>query len=172
MKTRFLICTIAALALLTACKTTEANYRNAYDTVVAHQREKSGDPDTPELQSTGTAATRQVEIAQGITVPVTTVWLSVTKEADVTPVKDVRKYNVTVARFRQAFNARQMLGRLHNSGYPSALILKTNDAYYVATSTTASPDSAAAAMRAAEADTTMRLRPPFPYILIPAHLNR
>lgn len=163
---------LAALALLPACKTTEANYRAAYETTIAHQREKAGDTDTPALQPTGALTPRDVTVDGGITLPLATAWLSFIKEADVAPRDSVRLYNVAVARFRQIFNARQMLSRLRASGYPGALILKTRDAYFVATASTSSPDSALADLRHVEADSSISLREPYPFIIRPSHLTR
>lgn len=168
-----LIMAAAALtALLPSCKTNENNYREAYETVVAHQRDRQGDLDIPELKATGALAPRDMEIS-GVTLPVATTWLRNEGSGHlVTRLDSVERYNVVVARFRQSFNAGQMLDRLRRGNYPHALVLKTSDSYYVATSTTSIPDSAAARLKAVAADTTLRLKAPFPFILRPGHLAR
>ncbi|MBD5345625.1 MAG: hypothetical protein HDR92_00640 [Bacteroides sp.] len=160
-----------SLTLLCGCRTTESNYKNAYETVVAHQREKN-DSDVPGMTQSGTPLPKETEIAPGVTVPLLTAWISSAKENDVADRDTVKRYNVAVGRFRQAFNARQMLSRLRSSGYPEALVLKSTDCYFVATSTTAIPDSAINRLRRVEADSSLRLRAPYPFILRPGHLAR
>lgn len=161
----------AALLLTAGCKTTEANYRAAYETTIAHQNEKAAD-DGQGMVMAGTVKPLETEIAKGIIVPAYTAWLSPSKEADIASRDDIDKYSVVVARFRQAFNARQMRSRLQAGAYPGALIIKTGDAYFVATSTTQVPDSAAMALKAVEADSTLLLKDPYPFIFRPGHLVR
>lgn len=167
-----LIAALAALAI-SSCKTTEANYRSAYETTVAHQRERQGGLDTPELTATGALTPRPTEVSNGVTLPIATAWLRNEHNSNVTTRLDsVKRYNIVVARFRQSFNAGQMLSRLRRENYPEALVLKTADNYYVATSTTANPDTALARIRAVAADSSLRLKAPFPFILRPGHLAR
>ncbi len=176
MKRNILIRSLTALAILMttgACKTSEANYKAAYDTVVAHQREMNGDIDTPELQATGTSTPRLTEVSNGITLPLATEWLgSVTKEPDVTPMNEYKRYNIAVARFRQLFNARQMLQRLRASDYPGASILRSKDAYYVSTFSTNLPDSALTELGRVKTDTSLVIKSPYPFVLRPAQLAR
>ena len=173
MKTplRIIIPAATALLLLSGCKTTEANYKAAYETAAAHQRERTGNIDTPELTPRG-ALTPTPTAVDGVTLPLATTWITSVKEQDVAPYSSVKKYNVTVARFRQIFNARQMLSRLKADGYPDALVIKTADAYFVATESTLKADSAYIGLEKVKADSTLSLRPPYPFILRPGHLAR
>lgn len=164
---------ICSVVIMGACKTNEANYKAAYETVVAHQRDLKGDIDTPELQATGTATPRLTEVSNSVTLPLATEWLgSPEKEPDVTTLSNYKRYNVTVARFRQLFNARQMLRRLRDADYPGASLLRSKDAYYVATYSTNLPDSALIELNRVKADTALVLKSPFPYVLRPGHLAR
>lgn len=162
---------ITSAFILCACKTTEANYKAAYETTVAHQREKAAG-DHEGMTVAGAPNPAATQIGNGITVPMTTAWIGYSKEEGVADRDTVQKYNIVVARFRQIFNARQMQARLRQSGYPEALILRTTDAYFVATATTAQPDSAAKDLDRVAADSTLRLRPPYPFVLRPGHLAR
>ena len=173
MKTpiRIILPAVSALLLLSGCKTTEANYKAAYETAAAHQRERTGNVDTPELTQRG-ALTPTPTTVDGITLPLATTWITSVKEKDVAPYSSVKKYNVAVARFRQIFNARQMLTRLKAGGYHDAFVIKTADAYFVATETTSKADSAYIGLEKVNADSSLRLRTPFPFILRPGHLAR
>jgi len=173
MKTplRIILPAVSALLLLSGCKTTEANYKAAYETAAAHQRERTGNVDTPELIQRGALAPTLTTI-DGVTLPLATAWITSVKEKDVAPYSSVRKYNVAVARFRQIFNARQMLTRLKAGGYPGALVIKTADAYFVATETTSKADSAYIGLEKVKSDSALSLRTPFPFILRPGHLAR
>lgn len=162
----------AALALLGSCKTNENNYRQAYETTMAHQRERHGDLDIPELKATGAITPHDMEIG-GVTLPIATAWLRNEASGNIVARLDsVKRFNVVVARFRQSFNAGQMLARLRRDNYPDALVLKTADAYLVATATTANPDTALARLNEVAADSSLRMKSPFPFILRPGHLAR
>ncbi len=165
------VAAIASALLLCACKTTEANYKAAYETTVAHQREKASD-DHDGMKIAGVPDPIVTQIGNGISLPITTTWIGRSKEPGVADLDTVGKYNIVIARFRQIFNARQMQSRLQKTGYPEALILKTTDAYFVATATTSIPDSAASCLSKVESDTTLRLRPPYPFVLRAGHLVR
>lgn len=172
MKHLTIIAAIAATLSLVGCKTTEANYRQAYETTKEHQRQRNGDLDTPALNATGALNPRPTEVANGLTLPLATTWITAKAEAGTAPLDSIQRYNVVVARFKQIFNARQMTARLRSGSFPGAFIIRIPDAYYVATATTADPQTALDGLDAARADTTIRLSEPFPFILRPAHLAR
>lgn len=161
----------ACVVMASGCKTTEANYKAAYETTVAHRNEKTSD-DVPGMKAAGTPEPKDMEVAPGITLPVITAWIGSAGEAGVAHRDSVRLYNVVVARFRQVFNARQMSERLRSSGYPGALVLRTNDAYFVSTASTSSPQEAQEALRRVADDQSLRLRSPYPLIVRPNHLAR
>ena len=159
------------IMLASGCKTTEANYKAAYETTVAHRNEKGAD-DVPGMKAAGTPEPKDIEAAPGLTLPVITAWIGSTSEDGVAHRDSVKLYNVVVARFRQIFNARQMAERLRASGYGNATVLRTNDAYFVSTATTSSPQEAQEALRHVADDQSLRLRSPYPLIVRPNHLAR
>lgn len=76
------------------------------------------------------------------------------------------RYNVIVASFRQQFNARSLMTRLRDNGYPDAVLLADKDGrYYIGTLTTASLDSAVSALHSLSESSPVALRTPYPYIL-------
>lgn len=164
MKTRQIL-TLAAITAIMAtalpsCKTTEENYRNAYEVAKAKQTEG--------LSQEEIAGIRREEampktVYNGDSIPLKGMYV---KYIEGGVDNKAMRYNVIVASFRQQFNARSMMNRLRENGYPNAVILADKDErYYIGSTTTASLDSAVSAMRALSASSPVALRDPYPYIL-------
>lgn len=167
-----LLIPIAAALLLTvgSCKPTEANYRSAYE--AAHQKQLTGDS----LTDQGLLDQQRPKpmVFGTDTLPVRTEYIGYTKgggaDSDRTVVK---RYCVVVGRFKQVFNARMMRERLMQNGYGHALVLHNNmKEYYVVANTTKDPHQARLMLDSVNADTSLVLKPPYPYILRPGHLAR
>lgn len=131
---RFLIFVIAAVGLLSSCKTTEANYRAAYDVAkarqVEQQRDDEYDEDTMRLLERSRQRGESTHIVGADTIKVTTVFVKMTQgEHDRVP-----RYSVVLNRFSQIFNAKAMCRRLRENGFPNAYIFESaTPEYYVAT---------------------------------------
>lgn len=161
------ILTFAALALilpgLQSCKTTEANYRQAYEKAIARD-----DDDMP-LDSTvyGTqrnAATRVIETPDG-PVEVRAKLVRITEGGGGIPEK-LHRFNVVAGQFKQRFNAISMRDRLADAGYPGAFVVETAEPYYYIV--VASCSDAAEAAREAEQFKNagvITMREPCPFIL-------
>lgn len=126
----YLITAAAMLLLMGACRTTEANYRAAYEQAVAGK--ESHDPlEGTIYEEIRNRATTHNYIVKGDT-------LSVKRErvklSDVpTPAPQLQKAYVVVAQFKQLFNARSLRDRLKAQGYPDATLLETAEPlYYIA----------------------------------------
>lgn len=159
------------LALLTGCKTTEANYRQAYEAAVAHRDESTGLDSTIYSRIRNSATTSSL-VVDGDSLPMRTEYIGVTKEGGIER-SDLKRYNVVVGQFKQIFNARQMRERLLNSGYEGAFIVHTREPlYYVVTATSDNPADILAAWRKVTGDRSIVLREPLPFVLRPAHLAR
>ena len=168
MKKILFVAAIAAVAL-TGCKTTEANYRAAYEIAKEKQQRAEDDGATAKLQ---TFADPKESIVDGIKLMMHTEPIGFITDGGVTR-DDIQKYNVVVGRFRQIFNARQMRQRLIASGYEKACIVTTRDAgYYVIAESCATAAEAEKGLERVKSDTSKSLRTPLPYILRPAHLAR
>ncbi len=109
------------LCVAAGCKTTEANYKAAYEAAAA-QRQSQADAADDFLNRPDSTVVR-------------TMFLSPVKLADddvVTPAS-TPKYCVVVNRFKQVFNARALCRRLRGEGYADAFVVgNTDDEYFVA----------------------------------------
>lgn len=157
---------VALLVLaLAACKTTEENYRNAYQTAKQHQIERAGGelPEGVDVRKTGLSTPRMIEI-DGKQVPTTSAWV-ITSEKELTPLDSMGKYVVVVANFKQIFNARQMKSRIIAGGGYKPVVMKLASGYYlVGTDSTDDISAALADYEKVKADSSIRLKAPFPYI--------
>lgn len=156
--------TLLILALA-SCKTTEENYRNAYQTAKQHQIERAGGelPDGVDLRKTGLSTPRMVDI-DGRQVPMISAWV-ITSEKELTPLDSMGKYVVVVATFKQVFNARQMKSRISAGGVYHPVIMKLASGYYlVGTDTTDNISEALTDYEKVKADSIIRLKAPFPYV--------
>lgn len=157
-KSLILIAVIALLA--TGCRTTEKNYREAYEKAL----EKRNEGLTEEERSA-----MNLEIAtpksvyRGDSIPLRTMWVSTVAA---TTSNAAKEYSVVTGSFRQQFNATSAMKRLREGGYPDAfLLIDPEKNFIVAAITTTSLDSAVVELRKLEADAPITLRPPYPYIL-------
>lgn len=152
-------------AAFTGCKTTEANYRSAYE--IARQKQESADAADPDMMPELNRYNRpQAEItASGDTLMTRTEPVRYEK-ADGASDSTVMRLNIVVGQFHQIFNARAMRKRLIEAGYPGACVVRTlGDVYYVIAGATDSESEAAALLRRVRADSSMRLREPLPFVL-------
>ena len=123
-------------SMLPSCKTSEDNYRKAYQAAVEKQNE---------------AYTGEE--------------VSLMRQPD-PPVEVARRYNVVVASFKQQFNAKSVLSRLREAGYPDGrLLIDRDQTYYVAPVSTDSLAEAVDALRRFQSSSPVPVRSPFPYIL-------
>lgn len=162
MKKTFLLLTIAALSL-TACKTTEANYRAAYE--MALQKDKEGiDEETYALIKQEEAP--QEIGSEGDKLRVITQSVVVTKNAG-NDDASIRRYNVAIGSFRQVFNAKAMRGRIVDKGYDVFIVQTSEPTYYVIAACD-TQEQAKEVIERLQADESIILRHPYPCILQPA----
>lgn len=148
------------LSLLISCKTTEENYRSAYEVAKAKQTEGLTDREISAMQRE--EALPKV-VYKGDSIPLKSVYV---KWVEGGAEGSALRYNVVVNSFKQQFNARSLLTRLRDAGYATSLLLEDKTGrYYVAASTTASLDTALVTLRSLEQSSPVPLRSPYPYIL-------
>lgn len=146
--------------ILTSCKTTEENYRKAYEVTQAKRYEGLTENEVAALKRE--EATPQT-VYKGDSIPMKWVYV---KWVEGGAGNRALRYNVVVASFRQKFNAGSAFSRMRDGGYPDAVMLADrDDRYYVAAVTTTSLDTAVAVLHALEAASPVALRDPYPYIL-------
>lgn len=172
---RKLITTVWLLALLlcVGCKTTEQNYKNAYETARQHQAERQGVdlPDGATLKNPDVPDPRPVVI-DGVELPMVTAWV-LTADKAVTPLDSLGKFTVVVAQFKQIFNASQMRDRLASSNGLKPVILKMANGYYlVGAYTTNDPSQALEDYNRIKDDKSIMLKEPFPFIFRTGQLSR
>ncbi|MCM1065954.1 MAG: SPOR domain-containing protein [Muribaculaceae bacterium] len=152
------------LPALFSCKTTEANYRAAYErTIEARQQQEA-------LDSTIYGAHRRamgsatVNTADGA-VEVRTQLVRVTPDGGGSNER-LHRFNVVVGQFKQLFNAKSLRERLADGGYPGAFVVQTAEPYYYIV--LASFDNASEAKTCLEqfaATGTISMKAPCPFIL-------
>ncbi len=159
------LCALSAILALGSCKTSEANYRAAYDKAVA------GRADRIDLDSTIYGKHRRSMTSREMVVGADTVEVK-TQHVSVTPEgggirENLRQYNVVVGQFKTLFNATSMRERLVDAGYPEAFVVQTAEPYYyvVLASYASLSDASAARRRVADGSFPLPLREPLPFIL-------
>lgn len=151
----------AALAALTGCKTTEANYRTAYERTLAKQNEGYSDELLDDMRREE-AIPRT--LYKGDSIPLRAMYFNTVKEDSAT--RAALKYNVVTGIFAQRFNANSAVTRLRENGWPDALMLVNGDRKYIISAyTTQNLDSAVTVWRRMVSEPPYRLPSPFPYIL-------
>lgn len=156
--------TILAAVVVTSCKTTEANYRAAYEKTIAARDSSESIDDTIYGKERRKAGTHTVETTSG-NVEVTTQMVKVTEGGGGVP-ENLRRYNVVAGQFKQKFNAVSLRNRLADGGYPGTFVVETAEPYYyIVTGSYASADEAAKALEALKAAKEKSIRPPCPFIL-------
>lgn len=165
-----ILLTLLAVLVLVGCKTTEANYRAAYETAAAHARESAG-LDSTIYGRIRSRATNSVLAVGADSLPLRTERIVYTKDEGATR-QSLHRYNIVVGQFKQIFNARQMRQRLISEGYDSAMIVNTAEPlYYVISRSVATPEEAKEAFERVKTDPKLVLRDPMPFILRPAHMK-
>lgn len=155
---------------MTGCKTSEKNYRAAYE--VAKQKMNESAVDSTVLDKISQAQQPKETILEGVTLPIRTFPIGYAKDGGASK-EVVRRYNVVVGQFRQIFNAKAMRERLRINGYEGAFVLTDrNQNFYVVAVSCSTPAEAAVALDKVKANPTISLKAPLPWILQPAHMAR
>lgn len=156
---------ILVASALWACKTTEENYRSAYEkaierrdsvrsldqTIYGAQRRPMGEQTY--ISGTDTVAMYQYQVALTDGGGGVREWL--------------RPFNVVVGQFKQKFNAVSMRERLVDAGYARTFVVQTGEPYYyVVLSSWPNRDEAAKALLEIPSDFPVPMKDPLPFILI------
>ena len=163
---------LAAIIALSAasCKTTEENYRKAYEAATEQQREATGLDSTIYGRIRNQAVTSRLAVG-GDSLPVRREYIGYT-DGEGASRENIRRYNVVVGQFKQVFNARQMRRRLIDAGYDNAMIVHTREPlYYVISASVSTPEEALAAWQRVTSDRSLVLKSLLPFILTPANFK-
>lgn len=153
---------ILVLATLAACRTTEANYREAYEkTVAAHDAVGEGH----DYGAVRRPLAAQAVISGADTIPVVMERVSAVGNSNGES-HEVLAYNVVAGRFKQKFNAFSLCDRLIQAGYMDAFVVQDAEPhYYIVAGTFATAKDAQAALDRLKADAPVAMASPLPYIL-------
>lgn len=123
MKLKFIpIPLLLSLSLLISCKTTEENYRSAYEVAKARQTEGLTDREIAAMQR---EESLPKVVYKGDSIPLKSVYV---KWVEGGAGGTALRYNVVVNSFKQQFNARSVLMRLRDAGYATPSSSKTRQA--------------------------------------------
>lgn len=170
MKPYILLLIALVVMGMSSCKTTEANYRSAYEVAKEKKDADNADVDMTLLDKQQPKPT----VFGTDTIPTRSFFIGYTKDGGADKDRSVVKgFCIVVGKFKQVFNARSMRQRLIDNGYPGAFVVHDNlKDYYVVASATNNAHQAALDLAKVKADSSLVLKPPFPYVLMPGHLHR
>ena len=161
-----LLILVLAIAV-TACRTSEANYRSAYEKAVAGRDESA--PVDSTIYGTFRRQMRTTMLSTATdTAELRVMHISVTPEEGERKVHpDVNDgYGVVAGQFKTLFNARSLCSRLREAGYPDAFVVQTAEPYYyVIASWQPEGNAAIAAARELKDKAPVAMRKPLPYLL-------
>lgn len=161
---------LATLALLTACKPTEQNYREAYEKTMAGRTASEAEDSTIYTNIRREMRERQM-VLEGDTVPVKSQYVAITEDGGGIN-EYIRRYCVVAGQFKQRFNAMSMRERMTENGYPAAFVVQTREPYYFVVA--ASYNEIAPAMALVDslrADQNLQIKSPLPFILQPSQIK-
>ncbi len=163
-----LLIVAAAMVLLSACKTTEENYRRAYETAKEATKDK---PLSETIYAKMRDEARPGQVVLGNdTLPLRGEFVKITKEQPGAP-SVLANYCVVVAQFKQLFNAKSMGRRLVDAGYVDAMVVETREPlYYVVIRGCNNAADAVKLLKQLRKNPPIRLRHPFPWVLTPSCL--
>lgn len=146
-----------------SCRTTEANYRAAYDKAMAGRDSLDVEG---EIYGSFRRQLNAAEIIAGTdTIQVKVQHVKVMEE-DGTGPAELRAYCVVAGQFKQRFNAMSLRDRLIGDGYAGAFVVETAEPYYyVVASAHDSAKEAADALAGIKEAAPIVMREPVPFIL-------
>ena len=170
MKKIISIVGILTALTFTACKTTEANYRAAYE--IAKEKQLDGGDETVSEGLRNELQPKPQKIGND-TLPVRMFPVGYTKDGGLESNAGLKRYNVAVARFRQLFNAKSMRERLINEGFPDAIVVHDREmTYYVIAGSTSDPNEVKPVYNRVKDATGFKCTEPFPYVIISAYFGQ
>ena len=162
---RLLFVVIAAGVLAVGCRTTEANYRAAYERTMEARRAGQSVDSTVYGDVRRQASAKTEAVAPGVTAEVISQLVRVTEGGGGTREK-LHRYCVVAGQFKQKFNALSLRERLVAAGCPGAFVVETAEPYYyIITGSYDTLAEAYDAMQALKAEPPVSMKSPLPFIL-------
>jgi hypothetical protein len=160
---KYLLTILALVFMLAACKTSEANYRAAYEKAVTARDEANDD------EAVYGGVSRQLKKTYMLngddTVAVSVKMVSpVAEDGEAAPLK--YRFMVVAGQFKQKFNALSLSRRLAAGSYPGAMVVQTSEPYYyVVAVSCASLSEADKALQDIKKKAPVPMKDPIPFIL-------
>lgn len=125
----YILSAVVTLLALAGCKTTEKNYRAAYEKAVANENRGVTDFDQT-IYGRYRAQVRDTPMALGdSTVMTRTARVAVTQDGG--GINEwLKRYSVVVGEFKQLFNARSLRGRYADAGFARCFLVQNAEPYY------------------------------------------
>ncbi|MBD5215193.1 MAG: SPOR domain-containing protein [Bacteroidales bacterium] len=160
-----IIVIFTVIALVAGCKTSEANYRAAYEKAVAARAEDESIDSTIYGQVRRQMKSQVMQTPDGRSVEVQSQFVKVTENGGGIP-ENLKSYNVVAGQFKQLFNAKSLRDRLTDLGYPGAFVVETSEPYYyVVAGSYSGLTQAADALEQLRAKAPVAMKAPLPFIL-------
>lgn len=156
---------VALLLLVVSCKTTEKNYREAYELA------KETTQDSTMLRLIEKEQSPSMTMVDGESVNLRKEYVSVVTE-DGTTKEVLKQYNIVVGRYRQIFNARSMQTRMRSLGYDAFVIQTREPTYFVVVYSSDLIKDISSKIKEVQADKRIVVKSPFPWVLEPAQYIR
>lgn len=161
---KYIAISVLAAAVLGGCKTTEANYRGAYEKAVEAQAGQPDIDDTIYGNVRRQSNRHEVALADGKKIAVEAMRVRITENGGAVP-ENLKRYNVVAGQFKQLFNAQSLRKRLSDN-YAGAFIVETAEPYYyVVAESFADINDAASALARIKATAPVPMKEPLPFIL-------
>lgn len=158
---------VIASVVLSACKTNENNYRQAYERATA-----ANDRNVTDFENTIYSKYRNqvnevpVRLDDGSVVNAKNIRVVVTKEGGGLP-EWLKKYSVVAAEFKQRFNANSFRKRFVEAGYPRAFLVENAEPYYyVIVGSSDNPQEMRNLADSLVISSPIPLKEGFPYLLV------
>lgn len=152
-------------ACVTGCKTSEANYRAAYEKAVAARSTDDDIDSTVYGEVRRQMTTQTVNMPDGRSVQICSQFVRVTDGGGGIP-ENLKQYNVVAGQFKQLFNAKSLRDRLTDLGYPGAFVVETAEPYYYVVATSCGTMlEAADALDELRRKSPVAMKAPLPFIL-------
>ena len=160
-------CLAALLLSVSGCKTSEKNYRTAYEKTVNSDNDYNVTDFDKTVYGRHRRAVRetQAEAPSGRKTPTRIITVSVTEDGG--GIREwLKRYSVCVGSFKQLFNANSLRQRLTENGYPRTFIVQNAEPYYyILVDSSDNLDEMIDLSRKLSADSPVTLKDGFPFIL-------
>ncbi len=125
-KILFIIVAIVAAVSFNSCKTSEKNYKAAYD-ITMHKKKAMEEVDSVTYSKILAEKKQATAIVDGDSVRLITEYVNIVDDSP----SLMKKYNVIVGEYKQIFNARSFRDRLKAEKKPAYVVMDAKRVYYV-----------------------------------------